>query len=70
MSIGVDYMHPALGQGFGKGFKVSKGYDLVGDMYTGTETPEPDDDPIDNCGPDTGSEGMSTLCIVVHGLKH
>ncbi|CEG83864.1 hypothetical protein RMATCC62417_17731 [Rhizopus microsporus] len=60
LDSGVDYMHPALGQGFGKGFKVSKGYDLVGDMFTGTETPEPDDDPIDNCGPDTGSEGHGT----------
>ncbi|KAK1997650.1 hypothetical protein LX36DRAFT_577966, partial [Colletotrichum falcatum] len=28
---GVDYLHPALGGGFGPGFTVSGGYDLVGE---------------------------------------
>ncbi|KAK1569693.1 uncharacterized protein LY79DRAFT_571369 [Colletotrichum navitas] len=28
---GVDYRHPAFGGGFGPGFKVSGGYDLVGE---------------------------------------
>jgi len=31
----IDYTLPALGGGFGQGFKVSFGYDLVGDDYTG-----------------------------------
>lgn len=29
---GIDYTHPALGGGFGPGFKISKGYDFVGDV--------------------------------------
>ena len=33
--VGIDYTHPALGGGFGPGFKVVGGYDLVGDDYTG-----------------------------------
>jgi len=49
IDTGIDYMHPALGGGFGPGFKVAFGYDLVGDAYTGSETPVPDADPID-CG--------------------
>ncbi|KAI8055369.1 hypothetical protein BDF22DRAFT_613770, partial [Syncephalis plumigaleata] len=32
---GVDYMHPALGGGFGKGYKVAYGFDFVGDKYDG-----------------------------------
>ncbi|KAK1540734.1 subtilase [Colletotrichum paranaense] len=31
VDAGVDYTHPALGGGFGEGFKVMGGYDLVGD---------------------------------------
>lgn len=50
-------MHPALGGGFGKGFKVIKGYDLVGDAYTGLNTPKPDSDPLDDCGADSGASG-------------
>ena len=37
-SYRIDYMHPALGGGFGPGFKVAFGYDLVGDAYTGSES--------------------------------
>ncbi|KAI8832541.1 peptidase S8/S53 domain-containing protein [Chytridium lagenaria] len=37
---GVFYSHPALGGGFGSGFKVGYGYDLVGDAY-GVESPIP-----------------------------
>lgn len=43
----VDYLHPALGGCFGEGCLVSFGYDLVGDDYTGGNTPVPDDDPFD-----------------------
>lgn len=35
ISVGIDYTHPALGGGFGPGFKVIGGYDFVGDNYTG-----------------------------------
>lgn len=46
---GIDYMHPALGGGFGKGFKVAYGYDFVGDNYKGNNTAVPDNDPRTTC---------------------
>lgn len=49
-----------MGGGFGKGFKVIKGYDFVGDDYTGLNTPKPDSDPLDNCGADTEASGHGT----------
>ncbi|RDW83274.1 hypothetical protein BP5796_04765 [Coleophoma crateriformis] len=47
VDTGIDYTHPALGGGFGPGFKVVTGYDLVGDAYNGDNTPVPDPDPFD-----------------------
>jgi subtilisin family serine protease len=47
VDTGVDYNHPALGGGFGPGYKISAGYDLVGDAYDGTSDPIPDSDPMD-----------------------
>ncbi|KAI0319168.1 pyrolysin [Amylostereum chailletii] len=49
IDTGIDYTHPALGGAFGPGNKVVGGYDLVGDNYDGTNTPVPDDDPLDQC---------------------
>ncbi|KIY63825.1 subtilisin-like protein [Cylindrobasidium torrendii FP15055 ss-10] len=51
LDTGVDYSHPALGGGIGKGYKVVGGYDFVGDAYTGDgiSNPVPDSDPIDQC---------------------
>ncbi|KAJ3411267.1 hypothetical protein HDV05_002451 [Chytridiales sp. JEL 0842] len=50
IDTGVYYLHPALGSGFGKGFKVGYGYDLVGDAYSWMNNAiVPDNDPIDNC---------------------
>ncbi|KAJ7902169.1 subtilisin-like protease [Mycena olivaceomarginata] len=46
---GTDYTHPSLGGGFGPGFKVAGGFDLVGDDYTGENAPVPDPDPLDQC---------------------
>jgi hypothetical protein len=48
---GIDYNHPALGGGFGEGYKVVAGYDLVGDDYNPDDDvgPTEDDDPFDNC---------------------
>ncbi|KAI9031566.1 peptidase S8/S53 domain-containing protein [Phycomyces nitens] len=57
---GVDYMHPALGGGFGKGFKVQYGYDLVGSAYTGDNSPVPDTDPLDSCTAGSGASGHGT----------
>lgn len=59
-------MHPALGQGFGPDFKVVKGYDFVGDDFTGFETPVPDKDPMDSCGPDSGAEGIKNRSFVCY----
>ncbi|KAI7890621.1 peptidase S8/S53 domain-containing protein [Mucor mucedo] len=60
LDTGIDYLHPALGGGFGKGFKVSNGYDLVGDAYTGSNNPVPDSDPLDKCGVASGASGHGT----------
>ncbi|QRV96028.1 pyrolysin [Ceratobasidium sp. AG-Ba] len=49
IDTGIDYTHPALGGGFGAGYKVIGGYDFVGDAYNGTNTPQPDNDPLDQC---------------------
>ncbi|KAJ7282961.1 subtilisin-like protease [Mycena rebaudengoi] len=46
---GVDYNHPLLGGGFGPGFKISGGYDFVGDDYNGENLPKPDGNPLDEC---------------------
>ncbi|KAL0075653.1 secreted subtilisin-like serine protease [Phycomyces blakesleeanus] len=60
VDTGVDYLHPALGGGFGEGFKVQYGYDLVGNAYTGYNTPVPDSDPIDSCTAESGASGHGT----------
>ncbi|KAI0802378.1 peptidase S8/S53 domain-containing protein [Xylaria sp. FL0064] len=49
IDTGIDYTHPALGGCFGSGCLVSYGTDLVGDDYTGFNTPVPDPDPYDGC---------------------
>ncbi|KAJ7248783.1 subtilisin-like protease [Mycena rebaudengoi] len=49
LDTGIDYTHPDLGAGFGKGFKVAGGFDLVGDDYDGSNEPVPDNDPLDQC---------------------
>lgn len=49
IDTGVDYRHPALGGGFGRGHKIALGYDFVGDDYDGSNTPVPDPDPLATC---------------------
>jgi len=58
LDTGVDYKHPALGGCFGKGCLVSYGTDLVGDAYTGSNTPIPDPDPQDCAGHGTHVAGI------------
>ncbi|EJD38527.1 subtilisin-like protein [Auricularia subglabra TFB-10046 SS5] len=48
IDTGVDYTHPALGGGFGKGKKFVGGYDFVGDDYP-VGDPVPDADPLSQC---------------------
>lgn len=51
MSIGVDYTLPALGGGFGEGYKIAAGYDFVGqEDTTGTLPSKNDSDPMMTCG--------------------
>lgn len=47
---GIDYLHPALGGGFGPTFKVAGGYDFVNE----------DDDPMDDQGHGTHVAGIIT----------
>lgn len=54
MDTGIDYDHPDLGGGFGKGYKVAYGYDFVGDDFNAdpdhpgyNPVPVPDPDPDD-----------------------
>jgi subtilisin family serine protease len=60
LDTGVDYTHPALGGCFGPGCKIGGGTDLVGNNYTGFNTPVPGiipflteitggPDPLDQC---------------------
>jgi subtilisin family serine protease len=46
---GKDYLHPALGAGFGQGSKVQYGYDFVGDNVKQPNVEAPDDDPYGDC---------------------
>ncbi|KAL7931965.1 peptidase S8/S53 domain-containing protein [Trichoderma chlorosporum] len=59
---GVDYRHPSLGGGFGKGYKIAFGYDFVGDDYDGTTSPAPGPDPLATCV--DGGHGTHTTGIV------
>ena len=47
-----------MGGCFGPGCKVAFGKDLVGDAYDGTNTPIPDDDPMDCLGHGTHVAGI------------
>jgi len=58
VDTGVDWAHPALGGGFGPGFKVAGGYDLVGDSDWPTTPKAPDADPNDHQGHGTHVAGI------------
>ncbi|KAL2148049.1 hypothetical protein VTI28DRAFT_105 [Corynascus sepedonium] len=58
IDTGVDYLHPALGGCFGPDCLVSFGTDLVGDDFNGSNTPVPDDDPLDCQGHGTHVSGI------------
>ncbi|KAK0476786.1 pyrolysin [Armillaria novae-zelandiae] len=49
IDTGIDYTHPALGGAIGPRNKIIGGYDFVGDAYDGSNTPQPDNDPLDQC---------------------
>ncbi|EHL00982.1 putative Minor extracellular protease vpr [Glarea lozoyensis 74030] len=59
VDTGVDYNHPALGGGFGPGFKVAGGYDFVGDgSWPDSGAKTPDNDPADQQGHGTHVSGI------------
>jgi subtilisin family serine protease len=63
IDTGVDYRHPALGGGFGKGFKIEGGYDFVGDSYYGLGSiTKPGPDPLATCV--GGGHGTHTTGIL------
>ncbi|RDW76149.1 putative subtilisin-like protease [Coleophoma crateriformis] len=57
IDTGVDYTLPALGGGYGPGYKIAYGYDLVGN-YDDLGNPVPDDDPMDCLGHGTHVAGI------------
>ncbi|KAI9333771.1 peptidase S8/S53 domain-containing protein [Zopfochytrium polystomum] len=62
IDTGTYYLHPALGGGFGPGFKVAFGYDLVGDKYDGSSASiHPDADPLDNCSAESHGTHVSGI---------
>lgn len=65
LCIGVDYLHPALGGGYGPGYTVQTGYDFVGNKYGSVpgSVPEPDSDPYDDCTIEDSSDGKRALCL-------
>ncbi|KAJ3107299.1 hypothetical protein HDU97_004438 [Phlyctochytrium planicorne] len=66
---GVDYMHEALGGGFGPGKKVAFGYDFVGDQYSRADnTQRPDSDPRDNCSEE--SHGTHVAGIIAADARN
>lgn len=58
VDTGVDYDHPALGGGYGPGYKIIGGYDFVGDGEWPYADAVPDDDPMDNIGHGTHVSGI------------
>ncbi|KID61032.1 subtilisin-like serine protease PR1C, partial [Metarhizium hybridum] len=69
IDTGIDYTHPALGNNcFGKGCLVSFGTDLVGDAYTGYNTPVPDNDPMDCNGHGSHVAGIVAAQPNPHGF--
>ncbi|KAH7336342.1 subtilase [Rhexocercosporidium sp. MPI-PUGE-AT-0058] len=59
VDTGTWYDHPALGGGFGPGFKVAKGHDFVGNEdYPNSGEQAPDDDPKDQQGHGTHVAGI------------
>ncbi|KAI8144495.1 peptidase S8/S53 domain-containing protein [Fennellomyces sp. T-0311] len=66
IDTGVDYLHPALGGGFGPGFKISMGYDLVGNAFNMSDPKsiKPGNTPLDSCEGTEGGHGTHVIGII------
>ncbi|KAI9268030.1 peptidase S8/S53 domain-containing protein [Phascolomyces articulosus] len=69
LDTGIDYNHPALGGGFGEGYKVRYGRDLVGDDFDfhPDSVPSPDNDPMDSCNISTISGHGTHVAGIIAG---
>jgi len=58
---GIDYRHPAFGSGFGPGYQVRFGYDLVGNQFNSRDplSRRQRETPLDTC---EDGNGKSVLC--------
>lgn len=67
IDTGVDYNHPALGGGFGPGYKIQFGQDLVGNTFnplaTNNTLPPDGTPPLDNCGGLTEKSGKQSIYL-------
>ncbi|ORX58332.1 subtilisin-like protein [Hesseltinella vesiculosa] len=69
IDTGVDYMLPALGGGFGPGYKIRYGEDLAGDNYQPGGQTYPSPTPLANCPLSTNDEGHGTHVTGIIGAK-
>ncbi|KAI8148994.1 peptidase S8/S53 domain-containing protein, partial [Fennellomyces sp. T-0311] len=69
---GIDYLHPALGGGFGEGYKVRYGRDMIGVPHitfdaAGNDNAAIDDDPLNDCAaytPNDSGHGTHVAGII------
>ncbi|KAI7892969.1 peptidase S8/S53 domain-containing protein [Mucor mucedo] len=62
---GIDYRHPAFGGGFGPGYTVQYGYDLVGNKFNSRDpfSRKQNNTPLDDC-PDGNGHGTHVAGII------
>lgn len=67
---GIDYRHPAFGSGFGVGFPVRYGYDLVGDDFVSTDptSRSEKDTPLDACENGSGKYQQYAVTALMRPL--